>query len=337
MPKAAQHHALARQWEILRYLPTRPPGITAGELVDRLKGTGFEVSKRTIERDLTELSTLFGILCNDKGMPYGWYWMRGEPANLPGMSITDAISLQLVEELLRPLLPKEILEILEARFGQAKAKLAELAEGNEVARWVDKVQYVSPALTLLPPKFAEGILVKVQEALLKEKQLRASYLKAGSSNVHDLILHPLGLIQRGPVTYIVATAYDYADIRLYAVHRIRDANVLEDASCRPDGFSLEAYVATGALQFGTGATLQLKARISDTLAAHLEETPMSENQVLARLADGYHLSASVNDSWQLRWWILGQAAGIEILEPLALRDTTRNSLSAALARYAEIN
>lgn len=333
MPKAAQHHALARQWEILRYLPTRAPGITASELVERLKGTGFEVSKRTIERDLTELSTLFGILCNDKGMPYGWYWMRGEPANLPGMSITDAISLQLVEELLRPLLPAEILDILEARFSQAKAKLVELAEGNQIARWVDKVQYVSPALTLIPPSFAEGILVKVQEALLKDRQLRASYHKAGSTNVHDLILHPLGLVQRGPVTYLVATAYDYADVRLYAVHRIGEATVLEDSACRPDKFSLEAYVATGALQFGIGSIFKLEAHVTPTLAALLEETPLSEDQVLEPLADGSRVSASVTDSWQLRWWILGQAESIEILEPAVLRDATRNSLVSALARY----
>lgn len=34
-------------------------------------------------------------------------------------------------------------------------------------------------------------------------------------------LHPLALVVRGPVTYLVATASDYPDVRLYALHRIQ--------------------------------------------------------------------------------------------------------------------
>ena len=72
MPKAAQHHALARQWELLKQLPSRAPGITARELVTQLNTAGFAVTKRTIERDLVELAGVFGIECNDKSTPFGW-------------------------------------------------------------------------------------------------------------------------------------------------------------------------------------------------------------------------------------------------------------------------
>ena len=44
MPKAAQHHALARQWQVLRLLPTKPPGITSRELVEKLEHEGFTVT-----------------------------------------------------------------------------------------------------------------------------------------------------------------------------------------------------------------------------------------------------------------------------------------------------
>ena len=166
MPKAAQHHALARQWQLLRLLPNKLPGITSRELVDKLEREGFVVTKRTVERDLAELSTIFGIACNDKGMPYGWYWMKGEYADLPGLSVSDAVSLRLVEDLLRPLLPSAILESLETRFGQAKAKLAELSADNPNAKWADKVQNVSPSMTFLPPKIDSAVLDDVHEALL---------------------------------------------------------------------------------------------------------------------------------------------------------------------------
>ena len=257
MPKATHHHALARQWELLRLLPSRLPGITANELASRLQGNGFVVSKRTVERDLTELSTLFGIACNDKGMPYGWYWMNGEPADLPGVSITDAISLNLIEEFLRPLVPTAMLATLEARFRQAKKKLEELSADNVAARWIDKVRYVPPTLALIPPKITEGILETIQEGLLTEKQIAVRYHKPSSSTPHELILHPLGIAQRGAVTYLVATAYDYSDIRLYAAHRIEAASLRDEDAVNPTGFTLEAYVAAGALQFGSGEQIDL--------------------------------------------------------------------------------
>jgi len=336
MPKATHHHALARQWELLRLLPSRLPGITANELASRLQGNGFIVSKRTVERDLTELSTLFGIACNDKGMPYGWYWMNGEPADLPGVSITDAISLNLIEEFLRPLVPAAMLATLEARFRLAKKKLEELSVDNKIARWIDKVRYVPPTLALIPPKITEGILEIIQEGLLTEKQIAVRYHKPSSSTPHDLILHPLGIAQRGAATYLVATAYDYSDIRLYAAHRIEAASLRDEDAVKPTGFSLEAYVAAGALQFGSGEKIDLTARINQTLASILEETPLSTNQqITMEAADRFLFNASVVDSWQLRWWILSQGANIEIISPPEIREKTRETLNRALALYKE--
>ena len=219
MPKAAQHHALARQWQVLRLLPTKPPGITSRELVEKLEREGFTVTKRTVERDLAELSTIFGIACNDKGMPYGWHWMKGEYADLPGLTVSDAVSLRLVEDLLRPLLPSAMLESLESRFQQAKAKLAELSADNPNAKWADKVRYVSPAMPFIPPKVETAVLDAVHEALLKEQQIEVEYKKA-SGEQKCYRLHPLALVQRGQVTYLIATAFDYEDERLYALHRV---------------------------------------------------------------------------------------------------------------------
>lgn len=337
MPKASHHHALARQWELLRLLPTRAPGITAAEIAGRLQDNGFIVSKRTIERDLTELSLLFGIVCNDKGMPYGWYWMNGEPADLPGVSITDAISLNLIEEFLRPLVPAAMLVTLDARFRQAKKKLEALAADNNAARWVDKVKYVPPALTLIPPKIAEGVLEIVQEGLLAEKQLLVRYNKPSSPHTHELILHPLGISQRGSITYLVATAYDYSDIRLYAVHRIEMASLLDEDATKSVGFSLEEYISGGALQFGSGQTIYLKARINELLMAILEETPLAADQAINSEADKgtYVLEATTLDSWQLRWWILSQGANIEIISPVELRDRTRDTLELAFRCYRD--
>ena len=68
----------------------------------------------------------------------------------------------------------------------------------------------------------------VHEALLAERQIEVEYRKTSGEVTNQVRLHPLALIQRGQITYLAATAYDYSDVRLYAVHRIAKAEILND-------------------------------------------------------------------------------------------------------------
>ena len=333
MPRIAQHHALSRQWEVLRLLPTKPPGITARDLANLLERVGFKVTKRTLERDLSELSTIFGIVCNDKGTPYGWHWMKGGYAELVGLSVSDAVSLRVVEDLLRPLLPTAVLESLEGRFEQAKSKLSELSNNNPNAKWAEKVRYVSPSLPLVPPQIDSSMVDTVHEAIVAERQIEVGYRKASGEQIDQLRLHPLALIQRGQITYLVATAYEYSDIRLYALHRINKACELPDAARFPGGFSLDAYMESGVLQFGSGHKIDFEARVGKELADVLSETPLGRDQKLVAEGGSYRVYASLTDSWQLEWWLLSQGADIEVVQPLSLRERVANRLVEACSMY----
>lgn len=337
MPKVAQHHALARQWEVLRQLPNRAPGITARELLGRLESAGFSTSKRTIERDLAELATLFSIICNDKGSPYGWYWMKGVSAELPGLSLADAVSLQIVESLLRPLLPPALLEALEGRFQEARRKLKELAPDNPTARWADKVRYVPPSLPLQPPTITPGVLEAVQEALLEERQLSVSYQRPGKPEATEQTLHPQALIQRGPITYLVATAFDYDDLRLYAVHRIKAASIGDLAARTAPGFSLDAYLAEGRAHFGNGRSISLSAQINHGIADLLAEAPISDDQHLQLQDDHTNLTATVADNWQLRWWLMSQGENVVVLGPEELQAEMRRANSNLAQKYDKLS
>ncbi|NCB85753.1 MAG: WYL domain-containing protein, partial [Bacteroidia bacterium] len=125
----------------------------------------------------------------------------------------------------------------------------------------------------------------------------------------------------------------YTDVRLYAVHRITGASVQAEPAHRPDGFSLDEYIAQGALQFGDGRTIRLKARISPWLADILTETPLTADQRLEPIGDELRLTATITDSWQLRWWILSQGAGMTVLEPKDLRKDIITELKNGLRGY----
>ena len=333
MPRAPIHNAIARQWELLKNLPTRAPGITAAELTQKLEATGFSVTRRTIERDLLELSGPFGIRCNDISKPYGWHWMAGGVTGLPGIDFADALSLTLVEELLGKLAPVSLLRVLEPKFKQAREKLGSTT-GNRYAQWTNRVRYVPPTLPFLPPKIEPHLLETVQEAILQDRQLQVRYSSPNEVCSHELTLHPLAFIQNGPVAYLVATAFAYTDPRLYALHRMRSVQMTEERSKPPEGFSLDAYLEQGGMQFGEGGTIRLKAVVSNQLACYLEESRLTNDQRLTSQGkDRYLLTATIKDSWQLHFWILSQGAEITVVQPKGLRNQIRESLQAALDGY----
>jgi predicted DNA-binding transcriptional regulator YafY len=146
-------------------------------------------------------------------------------------------------------------------------------------------------------------------------------------------LHPLGLVQRGPVTYLVATAFKYKNVRLYAMHRVAKAARAEERVKPPEGFDLDTFISAGAMQFGGGRPIRLEALVSEGLAEILAETPLSKDQVLAADGEQFRLKATVADSWQLQWWVLGQGEALEVVGPPSLRKSVAGVIATANAKY----
>jgi predicted DNA-binding transcriptional regulator YafY len=141
-------------------------------------------------------------------------------------------------------------------------------------------------------------------------------------------------VQRGAVTYLLATVSTHQDVRLFALHRFQTAEMLDEPVVRPKGFDLDKYIATGAFGFGAGNEIKLEAAFSHDAAAHLYETPLSQDQLLKPLdKERVKVSATVSDTSQLRWWLLGFGGEVEVLKPNSLRREIAKAARAAARRY----
>jgi predicted DNA-binding transcriptional regulator YafY len=333
MPKSAVRNTIARQWELLKSLPTRGTGITAAGLTERLRDAGFKVTKRSVERDLIELSRLFPIGCNDTSKPYCWFWVSDHAFDIPGLDFTESVSLLLVEELLNKLAPISLLRVLEPKFKQARQKLGSLP-GNRFTQWTERVRYVPPSLPFISPKVEPRVLETVQEAILQQRQLQLRYSGPDDAGARKLTLHPLAFIQCGPIAYLVATTFGYSDHRLYALHRMISVKLTKEPSNRSDGFSLDAFLAEGGMQFGDAGVIRLEAVVSNKLACYLAESPLTRDQKLVSQGKDRHLlTATIMDSWQLHFWILSQGAEITVVHPKNLRECIHRNLQEALESY----
>lgn len=78
-------------------------------------------------------------------------------------------------------------------------------------------------------------------------------------------LHPLGLIQRGSITYLAAMANDYEDAFLHALLCMLSVDVLAQDCRKKSDFDLSQFAESQG-HFGSASSIHLEAKICDHLA-----------------------------------------------------------------------
>lgn len=326
---------LLRQWQTLRIIPRHPRRKSATDLYNQLTAEGYKIAKRTVERDLHTLSSIFPLVVDERAKPYGWSWHQDAPAfDLPGLSNSEALTLLLAREHLASLLPASTLEQLSPHFRMAESKLAALRECSGPADWMNKVRVTPASQPLLAPRIDPDIQATINDALLLGRQVQVSYKKRESDTEEKYPIHPLGLIQRGQILYLVCTIKAYPDLRLLALHRVQAATTLELVASRPVDFNLDSYLESDAFGWLPGPAIRLEVAITKEVAAHLEESPLSDDQSLASLADGrIKVTATVRETLQLRWWLQGFGDAVEVLSPVELRRQQAAAARRLVDRY----
>jgi len=328
---------IVRHWHILRLIPLK--GKTeAGVIHKKLQDISpdFAVTKRTIERDLHKLKDAFFPIECDGNKPQGWSWRKDfEGLDIPGMDLTEALTYRMAEEYFDRLLPKSYLSALKPKFQQARKQLKK-PEEKIIGEWPEKVALVPRNQPLLPPPVDNDVMDTVYDCLFREKRFEVTYKAPHGSKRMEI--SPLGLIISEPIVYLAGTCWGYEDVRLFALHRMSEATPLEKAINKPEDFVLKKYIEGGALGFAhtLEKKINLEAYFTRGAAAHLRESPLSEDQTISEVdEDWVRIKARVNDTEQLRWWLLGFGAQVEVIGPQSLLEEMRETALEMAELYSQ--
>lgn len=308
--------------EMLRRIP-RSRKITAGELHSQLKNAGIDRDLRTIQRQLEMLSEHFEIERDDRCKPYGYRWLdQAKALAVPNLTPQESLLLKLAEEYLKNLLPARLMKSMEGFFTQAQRNLGPTSNAELEREWTGKVRVVATSQPLLPPRIAPGVFEIVSEALYSNRWLKLDYRNAtGKRNPIEVM--PLGLAQQGPRLYLVCRYRGFDNERSLALHRILAAEASAFTFDRPEAFDLQKYDDDGRFGFGEGERVRLTFHIDRNTGQHLLETPLSTDQQVKELDDGWlEITATVVDSAMLDWWLRGFGEAIKnIGKKTAQNDT----------------
>ena len=334
--------AILRNLTLLRAIPRHPRKRDVASLHRDLAAAGYGITRRQVQRDLERLSGIFPIRpdVEERGHARGWSWDRNAALlDLPGMDPRTALMLKLLQQFVPQLLPPTVSDALQPYFQKAEETLKSGARTG-LGRWTDCVRVVPREMPLLAPKLDPAVARVVYDALLQGKRFRARYASRSADGKEraDIEINPLGLVVRGNLIYLVCTFWTYTDARQIPLHRIRSATALETTASRPEGFDLDEYIRSGVFQYltgeATGESIALKVIFDGRIAAHLAETPLSTDQRIEPLNDDEVLvTATVQDTQQLEWWLRAFGDAAEVLAPRALRNRLKTTLTHAAKGY----
>lgn len=312
-------NSLYRQWQILSRLSTGK-WMGTRELQETLEREGIDISLRTIQRDLNQISQRFPIE-NNKTVPQGWRWRSDAPIqSLPHMTSSQAVTFMMVEEHLKHLLPPSLIDEMNPWFDLARRSLS---TQNNVRQWINRVRIVPANQPVIPPIVEKPAQQAIYEGLLQDKQIECVYRARGNlSEERTYTLNPLGLVQKGAIIYLICTRFDKSDVQTFALHRFKSATVLETRALHPVNFDIDAYIDSGALGFRVDFSkptenIELKLVMNEDDAQYFTESQLSKDQKIQKLNDElYQVIATVPFTSQLVWWLRSFGKKIIRIEPI---------------------
>ena len=287
----------------------------------RLIELGFDVSLRTVERDMKILPDIFPqhVYVNDISKPYGYKLPKGS-RKLSGMSPEEAVCLQLAFDYLNPLLPNGSLDPIAPYLKEAEVIL-EMQQSGKMKNWKNKVLTLNEGFNLQPAIIKEGVLSTIHKALWAGTTIKAAYTSKNKKKPSEYVLHPCGLVYRGRISYLVCSFDNDTNKFIYlALQRFQSVEIGDEYSAHRDknvrtvakdlvGFRLKRDKIKIALKFSLYA------------GSHLYETPISDTQKISSTKDGFLLvEDTVNDDMELRFWIMAFGEEVEVMKPKSLRN-----------------
>lgn len=275
------------------------------------------------------LNTLHAPLKTDRKRG-GWYYENDTFVLLPFL----ALSVREVTALRRMLLTAE--EYLSAADAERVHDLNKLLASYLPTTLPAGYERVRGSIHLQHP-ISGDLLSDCERAVEYRHRIHILYHGANSDEETERTVRPYLLVFSNGEPYLITYCEWREAIRTFALGRIRQYRVLPEdrAYVPPADFDGDAYLARGLSLRHDEELVTVRVRFSAYQARWIRERRYHLSQQTEEQADGsLLLSMEVAGTEEVRRWLLGYGAEVEVLEPASLRAEIQTELRRQLALYA---
>lgn len=291
----------------------------------------FEVSTRTVLRDIDALSTAGVPVYADRGRHGGYSLLPGFRTELTGLNHDEALALLTAGSDRREVFG------LSAPLASAMRKVVDaLPEGHQMSlRDAAKRFLVEPETDLLSrpapnEDLADGVMREVRTAVLTTRRLQFNYAAPGKAPSRQTV-DPIGLVTVRGRTYLLATKS--GDDRTYRLSRMLNAKALPEPAQRPVQADLDRIWAERTAQFLSENHIRVVVRIKTSRREDLLENARAVRAEDPEPDDWIRLDVTFEDLRHAVWAVWRLDTDAEVLAPGSVRDALYGRAEALAARY----
>lgn len=343
---------------ILELIPRAPKKITIRELVSKLdvdkvvqSGTYLEEKNyiKKLQRALSQLESKFPEIEPEViGRKNTYCWKASaEPVMFPSLDSNTALVLAMASQYLNPILPDESIKSLNRLFMRANSTLASNSIRTEkidgISNWRDKVGVLHPGLPREKPAINSKVEAVIYSAVLHERAVKIKYKAWNEKEPSERIISPQGLFIRGQSIYIYAVNHRRIDTKEpipYLLNRILEAEIISETFHKIPRFNVQKHLENNPFGVPLDKEKQkilLKVKVDEAALKTLLEQPLSDDQEVQTENDQWStLTATVNNTVELKQWIMSHGHHIEVIEPQRLREEIKQSAEDLLSNYQKL-
>lgn len=318
---------LIRQWTLLRQLAA-----TRTSTIPKL-AEDLQVTTRTIRRDLAALQTAGFPIYDD--VVNGTKFWRMDPKAMgamarSGLTFSELCALYFSRALLECFAGTPMLRDLQSALDKVEGVLS-----PAMKTFLDRLPRVITAKapqTKRQDTQTYQMTAKLLEASVARRVVSMRYHSQDSGREKDYLVHPHRLVHAQGGLYLIAFVPAYAEVRTFAVERVRRATLQEQTfDPLPE---LEADPFRNSLGVHRGPAIKVQLRFHRAIAASIRERTWHASQQLKDRSDGsVVMTLQVSDDYALRSWILGFGRFVRVMAPDPLVDWVEEELDRARQQY----
>jgi len=333
MPRNAE---VIRQWTILREIErARSAGVTIDELASLC-----DVTTRTIRRDLQALEEagfpLFDDRSHDDRKPRWLVNGQAFKGLTAGLTVSELCALYFSRALVESLSGTPFRDDVESAFEKLSAVLTPHMRG-----FLDQLPRII-ATKPDPMRRRPGDQVEVAreqqivsralEATWHLRQATITYHSKSSDRTKSYLVHPYRLAYAQGGLYLLAYVPEYAEVRTFAIERLRDISVLDETFTPIEELPDAAFPHS--LGVHSGPPERVDIEFEPAVADYIRARQWHPSQQIRDAADGGLIMAlDVCLDRALQSWILSFGPFARVVSPESLAHTIAGQFEEARARY----